>query len=44
MASTIDNRGHTPLWTLEGWLYLAVLLDLYSRAVIGWAMGPRSTG
>ena len=28
------------LWTDEGWLYLAVVLDLYSRAVIGWAMGP----
>jgi len=34
----------TSIWTLEGWLYLAVLLDLYSRAVIGWAMGPRLTG
>ena len=34
----------TDVWTLEGWLYLAVLLDLYSRAVIGWAMGPRLTG
>lgn len=34
----------TYIWTLEGWLYLAVLLDLYSRAVIGWAMGPRLTG
>ncbi len=33
----------TYVWTLEGWLYLAVLLDLYSRAVIGWAMGPRLT-
>jgi putative transposase len=31
------------LWTDEGWLYLAVVLDLYSRAVIGWAMGPRLT-
>ncbi len=31
-------------WTMEGWLYLAVLLDLYSRAVIGFAMGPRLTG
>lgn len=29
--------------TAEGWLYLAVVLDLYSRAVIGWAMGPRLT-
>lgn len=34
----------TYIWTLEGWLYLAVLLDLYSRSVIGWAMGPRLTG
>jgi transposase InsO family protein len=29
---------------MEGWLYLAVLLDLYSRAVVGWAMGARLTG
>jgi transposase InsO family protein len=28
----------TYLRTTEGWLYLAVLLDLYSRAVVGWAM------
>jgi transposase InsO family protein len=34
----------TYIWTLEGWLYLAVLLDLYSRRVVGWAMGPRLTG
>ena len=34
----------TYIWTAEGWLYLAVLLDLYSRAVIGWAMGARLTG
>lgn len=30
----------TYLWTLEGWLYLSVILALYSRRVIGWAMGP----
>jgi transposase InsO family protein len=34
----------TYIWTMEGWLYLAVLLDLYARAVIGWAMGSRLTG
>lgn len=34
----------TYVWTMEGWLYLAVLLDLYSRRVVGWAMGPRLTG
>lgn len=33
----------TYIWTAEGWLYLAVVLDLYSRAVIGWAMGVRLT-
>lgn len=31
----------TYLWTDEGWLYLAVVLDLYSRKVIGWAMARR---
>lgn len=28
----------TYIWTLEGWAYLAVLLDLCSRRVIGWAL------
>jgi transposase InsO family protein len=27
-----------PFGTWEGWLYLAVLLDAYSRTVVGWAM------
>ena len=31
----------TYLWTEEGWLYLAVLLDLASRRVVGWALAPR---
>ena len=26
------------VWTGEGWLYLAVVLDLFSRRVVGWAM------
>jgi len=29
--------------TQEGWLYLAVILDLYSRRVVGWAMDERMT-
>ncbi len=28
--------------TAEGWLYLAVVLDLYSRLVVGWAMGEQN--
>jgi transposase InsO family protein len=28
----------TYLWTFQGWLYLAVVLDLYSRKIVGWAM------
>jgi len=31
----------TYIWTYEGWLYLAVVLDLYSRQVVGWAMNKR---
>jgi transposase InsO family protein len=33
----------TYLWTREGWLYLAVVIDLYSRKVVGWSMGNRLT-
>lgn len=33
----------TAIATREGWLYLAVVLDLYSRQVIGWSMGARNT-
>jgi putative transposase len=28
----------TYVWTAEGWLYVAVILDLFSRLVVGWAM------
>lgn len=31
------------IWTGEGWLYLAVVIDLYSRAVIGWSLQPTMT-
>jgi putative transposase len=30
----------TAVWTAEGWLYLAVVLDVYSRLIVGWAMAP----
>ena len=33
----------TYLWTDEGWLYLATVIDLYSRRVVGWAMSERMT-
>lgn len=29
------------IWTREGWLYLAVMIDLHSRRVIGWAVSNR---
>jgi len=34
----------TYLWTLEGWLYLAVILDLFSRRVVGWSMSESLQG
>jgi transposase InsO family protein len=30
----------TYIWTKEGWLYLAVVLDLFSRRIVGWSMQP----
>ena len=33
----------TYLWTREGWVYLAVVLDLYSRRVVGWELSSRLT-
>lgn len=33
----------TYVWTEEGWLYLAVVMDLYSRMVVGWAISERMT-
>ena len=31
----------TYVWTDEGWLYLAVVIDLFSRRVVGWSMNRR---
>jgi transposase InsO family protein len=43
-TSTVPDRvwvgDITFIPTREGWLYLAILMDLYSRRVVGWAMSP----
>lgn len=31
----------TYIWTSEGWLYLAVVIDLFSRKIVGWSMSAR---
>jgi putative transposase len=40
---TVYAGDITYIPTDEGWLYLAILIDLYSRAVVGWAMSDRMT-
>jgi transposase InsO family protein len=46
-TATAPNQKYvgdiTYLWTDEGWLYLATVIDLYSRLVVGWAMSERMT-
>jgi transposase InsO family protein len=33
----------TYIWTMEGWLYLVVVIDLFSRRVVGWSLSSRMT-
>ena len=43
-AETANQRWAsdiTYIWTGQGWLYLAVVMDLYSRRIIGWSMSRR---
>jgi len=43
-ADTANQRWAsdiTFIWTGQGWLYLAVVMDLYSRRIIGWSMSRR---
>lgn len=45
-ASKADEKwvsDITYIWTEEGWLYLAVVMDCYSRAIVGWSMSERMT-
>jgi putative transposase len=42
--ATVSNQkwaaDFTYVWTAESWLFVAVVLDLYSRRVMGWSMQP----
>jgi putative transposase len=43
-ATRPDEKWGTDIsyiWTQEGWLYLAVVIDLFARRIIGWATGDR---
>jgi len=42
-ANEIWTSDITYIRTKEGWLYLAVVLDIYSRRIVGWAIQPRVT-
>ena len=33
----------TYIWTRQGWMYLSVFMDLYSRAIVGWTLNTRLT-
>ena len=33
----------TYIWTTAGWLYLAIVLDLFNREIVGWSIKPRMT-
>ena len=54
-ANILDRQFHAPapncrwvadftyIWTLQGWLYVAVVLDLFSRRIVGWSMRAAMT-
>ena len=46
-AAPAPNRkwvaDFTYIWTGEGWLYVAAVLDLFSRRVVGWSMSQATT-
>jgi putative transposase len=37
------SADFTYIWTAEGWLYVAIVLDLFSRRVVGWSMSATMT-
>ncbi len=40
-ANKVWTADISYVWTFEGWLYLAVIMDLHSRQIVGWAMDKR---
>jgi putative transposase len=46
-AAAAPNRkwvaDFTYLWTAEGWLYVAAVMDLFSRRIVGWSMSSQMT-
>jgi len=36
--NTVWTTDITYVWTLEGWLYVAIVIDLFSRKVVGWSI------
>jgi putative transposase len=46
-AASAPNRkwiaDFTYIWTAEGWLYVAAVIDLFSRRVVGWSMSAAMT-
>jgi putative transposase len=46
-AASEPNRkwaaDFTYIWTQEGWLYVAVVMDLFSRRIVGWSMSSQMT-
>jgi transposase InsO family protein len=41
VANTVWASAITGIWTREGWIYLAVVLDAYSRRIVGYSMKRR---
>jgi len=41
--NTIWSTDITTLKTRQGWVYLAIVMDLYSRKIVGWSMSKRMT-
>jgi putative transposase len=42
-ANKVWGSDITYIWTASGWLYLAVIIDLYSKKVVGWCVDSRMT-